>query len=760
MGLGWRACLGIGAVAVLGYFALPGRGVQATAYVTFEVLSGLLVAAGSWRASAVLRWGWRLVAVAQLLWALADGLDGHGAGRGSEAAVSWADVVHLGGYVPMFAGLVVFVARHRGRADVRAAVLDSATVTTGAGLLAWQLLVQPGFADDPDGVPASVVSASYPLLDVALLGALGMVAMVVPHRVSSSGWFRLLTAAVVVLLVTDSVYRIVTVVGTYRSGGVLDAGWLAAYVLVAAAALHPSARRQLQRPPGSVGGERAGTRFIRSRLAVLMLALLCAPFALFAEETPLHDEHSHWPVITACVLLSSILVARLGGLAFTAQDDRERLEVQARTDALTGLANRSWVMESFGRALLHRDSYPLAVLLVDLDHFKDINDTFGHAVGDTVLREVGSRLTAAVGPDDVVARTGGDEFTILAPRTATAIEAEKLGRRVRTTLGAPVVVAGLSLLSEGSVGVAWTPRPGPDAPTLLRQADVALYVAKSHPAGVQRYRPEHERDTVDRMTLLGELQRALAQDELVLHYQPQVSLSTGRTTGAEALVRWQHPTRGLLGPQTFLEAAEQTGLVTALTRTVLDQAIRQARTWCVEERPVPVSVNLSARNLRDTTLVDDVRTALHTHQLPPSMLTLEITESSVMGDPERSLQVLTRLRNMGVRLSIDDYGTGYSSLAYLQRLPVSEIKIDKSFVTHLVSRPSDAAIVQSTIELARRLDLVVVAEGVEDDLVLDQLRTWGCPTAQGYHLGRPTPAHDLSTALGLRENARPAGPRA
>ena len=748
MGPGWwRACLATGAVAVLGYFALPGSA-QATAYAAFGLVSGLLVVLGSWRAPAGPRRGWRLVAVAQVLWSVADGLEGYHAVQGVEPGVSWADAAYLGGYVTMFAALVVFAVHVHRQADVRAALLDSATLTVGAGLLAWQLLVQPGFTPDREGVLASVVSASYPMVDVALLGAVGVVAAVVPRQVSTTGWYRLLAAAISLLLVTDSAYRVLTLSGNYRTGDLVDAGWLVSYVLVAAAALHPSARRDPSGAPRSAGGERGGARFTRSRLAVLMLALLCAPIALFVQDTVQRDQHSDLAVVVACVLLFGILVVRLGGLFFAAQDDRARLEVQARTDHLTGLANRSWLSESFGRAVVDPDSYPLAVLVVDLDRFKDINDTFGHAVGDSVLVEVGGRLSATVGPGDLIARTGGDEFAVLAPRTSTVAAAEDLGRRVRAALGEPVAVAGLSLLSEGSVGVAWAPGPGSDAVALLRHADVALHVAKAHPAGVLSYRPDHERGTVERMTLLGELQRALAHGELVLHYQPQVALSTGRTTGVEALLRWQHPTRGLLGPETFLEAAEQTGLITALTRTVLDMAARQARAWFDEGRPLSVSVNLSSRNLRDTTLVDDVRAALSTHGLRPSLLVLEITETSVMNDPERSLRVLTRLRNMGIRLSVDDYGTGYSSLAYLQRLPIAQLKIDKSFVTNLTTRPGDAAIVQSTIELAQRLDLDVVAEGVEDAAVLEQLRAWGCPTAQGYHLGRPTPAHDLARASG------------
>ena len=421
-------------------------------------------------------------------------------------------------------------------------------------------------------------------------------------------------------------------------------------------------------------------------------------------------------------------------------------------DSLTNLPNRfnfsSMLTERISKS---RRTAQAAVLLIDLDHFKEINDTLGHQAGDELLRMIGPRIMEALAETSgATARLGGDEFAVLLPDLVDEPEALVIAHRVASALDAPFRLEGFNIEIEASIGVAIYPTDGITDETLMKRADVAMYVAKSRRTVVERYDPHEDRNSTRRLEMVGELRTAISSGEIVLYYQPKLDLSTGTVTDVEALVRWIHPRLGLVSPAEFVPLAEHTGLIRPLTAHLLRTAACQASLWKQAGRPMTVAVNLSARSLHDGAILQEVSSVLADSNLPPSLLRLEITESSIMADPLRARRVLQQLDDMGIRLSIDDFGTGYSSLAYLQDLPVSEIKIDQSFVAHLVERAGDQVIVRSTIDLARNLGLTSVAEGVETAAALDWLTAAGCDHAQGFFIARPMTAAALDEWLDTR----------
>jgi diguanylate cyclase (GGDEF)-like protein len=416
----------------------------------------------------------------------------------------------------------------------------------------------------------------------------------------------------------------------------------------------------------------------------------------------------------------------------------DRLTWDSMHDALTGLANRQ-CYQSRLRNLLATSQLPFAVLLTDLDRFKEVNDTLGHHHGDLLIREIAGRVVDAAPVNATVARLGGDEFALLVPGVGVAA-AMALGQRIREAVGRPCVVDGVTVDVDASIGVAVAPLHGRDDSALLKRADMAMYAAKSTAAGVELYDSERDEYSPRRLALASQLRQAIARDELVLHYQPQVCTATGRVTGMEALVRWRHPVYGSVSPAEFIPLAERSGVIADLTVWVLRTALRQVARWRDEGMPLRISVNVSMRNLLDTGVADALAGLLRQHRLPPGSLTLEITESHIMTDPARTLPVLHRLAAIGARLSVDDFGTGYSSLAYLQQLPVDEVKIDKSFVLTMSERAGDAAIVRAIVGLAASLEMDTVAEGVEDAETAVALERMGCTRLQGYHVSPPLPA--------------------
>jgi len=417
-------------------------------------------------------------------------------------------------------------------------------------------------------------------------------------------------------------------------------------------------------------------------------------------------------------------------------------------DALTGLPNRSLLTERIRAGLRpgRRGPARASVLVVDLDRFKEVNELVGHRYGDLLLREVARRITAVVPDTATVARLGADDFAVLL--AGSDQDAALVAERLLAVLHDTFLIDGVSVDIEAAIGLAVGPEHGEEAEQLLRHADAAMAVAKQRKTGLVAYDPATEQQAPNRLALLGDLRRAIdADDQIVVDYQPKVGLGGGRLVGVEALVRWQHPRLGRLAPDAFVPMAETTALILGLTAKVLDIAVCQAKAWTEAGLRIPVAVNLSTRCMHDPDLADQVLALLDRHGVSPALLELEITESMVMVDPDRALQMLRRLHEAGIRLSVDDFGTGHSSMAYLKELPVDELKIDRSFVQEMTRDGGDAVLVQSAITLGHNLGLSVVAEGVESAQVLAALDDLGCDVAQGFHLGRPMPAQEVEAWL-------------
>jgi diguanylate cyclase (GGDEF)-like protein/PAS domain S-box-containing protein len=429
------------------------------------------------------------------------------------------------------------------------------------------------------------------------------------------------------------------------------------------------------------------------------------------------------------------------------------MEYLALHDNLTGLPNRTLLMDRLDRAILasQRNDQPLALLLLDLDRFKEINDTLGHAVGDSLLAEVGQILSVPLRQSDTIARLGGDEFAILLPSVSGLGQARDIAERVARVLTRPFPVEQLTVEVGVSIGVALYPDHGADASELMRGADVAMYVAKRDHLTVAIYDEAKDNHSVRNLSMSGELRQAMDEDELMLFFQPQINIATGELTGVETLLRWDHPRYGMVSPDEFITLAEQTGLIRPLTRWVIGKALRQMDRWQQAGLDFGLSINLSPRNIHEAGLARSIAEVLEKRGLRPELLTLEITENAIMTDPDRALAAIRQLKDCGVRLAIDDFGTGYSSLAYLKNLPVDEIKIDRSFVMHMSDDNNDEVIVRSTIDLAHNLGLSVVAEGIESELHLQTLRDLGCDVGQGFHIGHPLGINEFHQWLENRD---------
>ncbi len=514
-------------------------------------------------------------------------------------------------------------------------------------------------------------------------------------------------------------------------------------------------------------------RFVRSGppAGAFEIYLSYGPIA----ATVSHDERTIALVVfLGLALLWAVLYRIVASASRRLRRQARENDRLARYDPLTGLPNRTLFRERAAAAIgpvrthmrpvarvksaagaqweplpdrARADGASVAVLLLDLDGFKQINDTLGHSVGDAVLREVAARLRAQLAPDTLLARLGSDEYAILHSCTGGVEDALALAATVQAALQAPVTFGGVALNVEASVGVALVPDHARDADELLQRADLALDRARRRRGGVEVYAPEHHRSGAERLALLGEVRPALERGEFALFYQPQLALRTGRVTGVEALLRWRHPARGLVPPLQFISLIEQTALVGPVTLHVLDLALGQSASWREAGLDLGMSVNLSARNLHDPALPEQIAALLGRHSVPAAALTVEVTESAAMADPATAVDVLEALRALGMGVSIDDFGSGNASIAYLAKLPVGELKIDRSFVTPMCDSPRDEAIVRTTIDLARHLDLHVVAEGIETPDVCDRLAAMGCDTGQGFLISRPAPAAELTPWL-------------
>jgi diguanylate cyclase (GGDEF)-like protein len=582
---------------------------------------------------------------------------------------------------------------------------------------------------DVGGSTAAIVTTvAYPLCDLLLL-------VLVVGAYGVFGWrpdktWLLLGIGLVTYAAADTAYLLRVATGTYRAGTMLDPMWAVGYALTAFAAVARSPERK------RVPVQGWWVLFVPALFTVSSLGLL------------VYGSVGHVSPVTVW-LAAACVACGLGRTALTFREVQVLADsrAQARTDELTGLGNRRGLWEAL-EANLRRlaPGERTGVLIVDLDRFKEVNDSLGHHVGDQLLIEVGARLTTVVRADDVLVRLGGDEFAV-ALRSTTERGALALAERVGAEMQRAFVLDGVVVHIAASIGVALAPDVASDVGGLVQRADIAMYQAKSDRIGCVVYEASDDDDLRRRLRLATELRGAIDGDQLLLHYQPKADLRTGEVVSVEALVRWQHPRRGLVMPDEFIPEAERAGYMRLLTSRVLGLATDQAAVWAQAGTVLPIAVNISASNLLDVELPRQVTALLASRGLPPSALVLEITESTLMLDRTRSLAVLNELRANGVKISVDDYGTGYSSLAYLRDLPVDELKLDRTFTMHLDTDARAAAIVESTVRLAHSLGLPLVAEGIEDAETWERLASYGCDFGQGYYLSRPVPPEQIAAIV-------------
>ena len=718
---------------VLGVLTLVAPGparVALYAATTLGSVAALLIGAALHRPPA--RGSWELVALGMASWAVGTLLASTTATASGYAA---SEVLHLSAYPLTTIGLFGF-ARSRSRAGRSAGMLDSAIVTVSAGTISWVFLAQPAW--DAAAGWDRVTLVAYPLGNVLVFGALAALSYAPGVGRLASG---ALTLGIGAMLVRQAIVQAAssTIVDTRPTTGVDY--WVFAFVIAGAAALHPSMRQLSAPAPPRLEPLHAW------QVAGIAAALATGPGAIVWQLVRVMGGSA----VPAAVLSAALVVLVSVRVAAMVR----RVNDQATTDDLTGLPNRRALHRAAAARLVDPD-VPQALLMLDLDRFMEVNDSLGHHAGDQMLVEVANRLRADLRGDDVLARLGGDEFAVLLDGAGRA-EATTVAAHLEAALSEPFQLDELTVHSTASIGIALFPEHGRELSTLMRKADIAMYRAKT--TGGHRVHGGAD-DGEARLRLAEEFRAALAQDQLVLHYQPKLELGTGAVRGVEALVRWQHPTLGLLFPDAFLERVEEGGLMRAMTRAVLAQALDQVAAWRAEGRELAVAVNLSASSLVDGDLPDEVAQMLAERDLAPQTLQLEITEEFLMADRGRARAVLGGLRARGVAIAIDDFGTGYSSLAYLRDLPIDELKLDRSFVHPMAQDARATALVSSTIALAHSLDLRMVAEGVEDDAAYTALQRLGCDEAQGYWMSRPLPARALEAWLDARADGRGFGVRA
>jgi diguanylate cyclase (GGDEF)-like protein len=677
---------------------------------------------------------------------------------------SWADASYLAGYVLIPLGLTLLV-RTRNGGFSRSSLLDGCIVGVGVGVLFWVFFMAPSISGTNAPLLPQLIAVAYPIGDVVMLVAAARLALSGGTKNAS---FVFLLTGLLAFILADVAYAEIIILGNYYPAHPIDIGWLFGYTCFAVAGLHPSMASLTARV-----GERTYPR--RLTIALLTSTTLLAPIAYVADFVWFGGTQAY-VIVTASALLFILVMARFGGLLKTLDETVVDLKTQGRAllaslserelltkelrhralhDPLTGLGNRSLFFDRVEHALKRgrRRGGSIAVMLLDLDNFKIVNDSLGHLAGDSLLCEVANRLEASLRAPDTVARLGGDEFAVLLEEVAEPDAAEQVASRVAHALAEPIQVESTKVTVAISIGYVFCDvaemRDGADPQNLLRNADTSMYVAKERGKGqVVRFATDMHSRVVARLASSSELAGALDRNEFELHFQPIVELATGRAIGMEALVRWRHPTKGLLGPHAFLDIADETGLILPLGQWISEEAcavLARLQTSGLEEPGFFVGINVSARQLVQATLLDVVRGSLTRHGLDPGDLMIEVTENTLMSEPA-ALELLAQLRALGVRIAIDDFGTGYSALAYLRNLPVDVLKMDKQFVADL---PGGGALAQTIIGLADALDLDLIVEGIETDEQAGVLRAMGCTSGQGYLFARPMPEGKFSDHIAI-----------
>jgi diguanylate cyclase (GGDEF)-like protein len=646
---------------------------------------------------------------------------------------SVADGLFLSFYPFAFVALLLLIRERAERMPV-SLWLDGLVGGFAGAAVAASAVLGPSLSDTTGSWTAVATTTAYPVLDLLLL-------FLVVVTLAAYGWHPpfglwLLTIGIAMFVLADVAYLIETAHDTYVSGKLTDGVWIFATVLMSMAPGWRERTRDWRLPSWAL-------------LAIPIVSSLAAMGVLAVDHIRrLHPIAIGLAMLTVVVALVRLVVT-FREVASLSQSHRLAL-----TDELTGLANRRALYEEPLTSGEDDSSELVGLLLLDLDRFKEINDSLGHHAGDEMLKDVARRLTESALPElNLIVRLGGDEFAVLLPNTSEATAVELAGD-IRERISAPFLLDGVTVRAEASVGIALALAESSDMATLLRHADVAMYEAKGHHLGHSVFKGSGDAIVgVNRLRTLELIRAAIAERTLMLHYQPKVNARTHKVCGVEALVRWQHPDEGLLYPDRFLPLVEDSGLMAELTTSVLEQALDQVAAWTRDGRQLSVAVNLSASSLIDVELPQRVRDMLAARGLPPQALEIEITEDFLMADRQRARDVLATLRSLGIRVAVDDFGTGYSSLAYLRELPIDELKLDKSFVMTMGEDARAAAIVRSTIGLAHSLGLSMVAEGVETAAAASELAGAGCDVAQGFFFAKGLPAADLERWLDNRPEA-------
>jgi len=654
----------------------------------------------------------------------------------SETYPNIGDVFYVGGYPFIAAGLMMLL-RSRGTSHDSGGVIDGLIVATSAGVLLWVFFVSPTAFDSSLPILERLISVAYPAGDLLLI-AIG--AQLAVRQVRRQAPYWILATGLLALLVADLGYLYQSLYGVYAERDPIDFGWWLGYALTVAVLLHPRVGEIAAAPA------RSAPSLSPRRIVLLSLVTMAAPLTIAARSAS--GSSLELPVLLGgTMVLFGLVVMRLVAMARELEASRELLLHEATHDALTGLGNRTLFSDQVEQSLA--DDVQVAVLCLDLDDFKLVNDSLGHPAGDVVLRVVGERLLGLLRPGDAVARLGGDEFAMMVtgPDSATgSAVAQRALSAICQAIGLP---NGPTVLSNVSIGIAHSGAHS-SVEALLRDADTAMYLAKQSGKGHHEiFQPGMRQEMIDRLEMRVELAEALDRNEFVLHYQPIVEVETGRPVGVEALLRWEHPRRGRVEPMQFIPLAEETELIIPIGRWVLKEACRRA----VELDPRPdgleIVVNVSAIQLRHPGLVDDVQNALESAGLDPSRLILELTESAVISDIESAAITLCELRTYGVRIALDDFGAGYRSFQHLRAFPVDIVKLDRSFVVS--SLEQDSTVLSGLIEMAANLGMETVGEGIEEPGQLDMLRSLRCRYAQGFLIARPMPSDRLEEVYAMGE---------